>query len=567
MSSKAASASTKLAEVESELQIAVSRVSDLELSLARANEGITAHEAREAELKQSLADSQALVAELELRPSTAFLEADLSEARSISQLLQTEKVALEEALAAANKAKDDMVDVSSRLTLEINTLNDKASRLAEELDEERDASDALRSELARTTNDSASTRTELDNVNEQLETALTDRAALETKIAELQEAISNRSTESEADARDTELSRLRFELDHLRSSLSEKEQNLEREVRLLTFTKEQEEKESTARISALQSEVANSRSALTETEASLRHQIESLHADAKTSEERIENLVREASALKVEIESARSRKSTTTAPSTPDRVGLLYAKIQSLRAERDDLRQSLSFAQNESRFTISAAQADRRSALEELQKVKSDIRSQTALHQDLEREITAVRAQLDDKEAKLQETKALFAGVTVDRGDVDDKISQYENEAATAKAKQQDLVRQLQESQQTIIELNHAMVLMRSNTETYKRHRKISMDRKSEMSMITETSSGIANEAGTSATVSFGATRRPGHTRTRSEMAALILPDQAQISALSGKVAELERELKGLSARLERRHGESASPVKSYERS
>jgi hypothetical protein len=105
------------------------------------------------------------------------------------------------------------------------------------------------------------------------------------------------------------------------------------------------------------------------------------------------------------------------------------------------------------------------------------------------------------------------------------------------------------------MELNHAMAMMRTNTETDKRMRKISMERKIvEMPKITETSAGAAIDRGP---VSLGSSRRPVHTRTRSEIASLVLPDQAQITVLTAKVSELELAVRELAGKLERRNGQS----------
>ena len=491
------------------------------------------------------------------------LKSELTEVRTQVDALTAEKSQLEQSLSTVRREKDDLVEVANRLTLETTNLGEKLSTQLEELEEERVTSRNAAKRVEEAEAMISSGDIQLAKLSEDLEAAITLRTSLESKIAELQDTLANRSTESEADARDTELSQLRSELEIVRSTLAEKETESQREVQILSFTKEQDAKSAKEQLDNLQSELDTARMAsqaasdrASDQEISSQQTIDDLRAEITTLEQRVKSLQSELSAAKDTADASRALlppATLTKTSHTPDHVGLLYAKIQSLRADRDGLRQELSFAQNESRFTVSAAQADRKSALEELEKVKNSISSQTVIRDALEAEINMVRTQLSEKEIRLEETKALYAGVTVDKGDVADAIAQYESDAAESKARQADLIAQLQDSQQTIIELNHAMVIMRSNTDTDKRHRKISMERKAEMSMITETSDGLAASEG--GVVSFGASRRPGHTRTRSEIAALVLPDQAQMSALTGRVAELEAEIKILSGKLERRNG------------
>lgn len=545
-------------ELAHKLGVATARAVDLEAQLAAGSKAIEESVTRHEQLGELLAEAKQTIEELQSRPSTEPLIAELSEVRAQVDQLEAEKSQLEESIATITREKDDMVEVANRLTLEITSLAERLSTQLEELEEERLTARNASRRLEETEAMIASGDIQLAKLSDDQEAAISLRSTLESKIAELQGTLANRSTESEADARDTELGQLRSELEDAKSALAEKESELQREVQILNFQKEQDAKLSNEQLNNLQRELDSARKAIGDKEASLQTTIDGLRANVSALEERIKSLQAELSTHK-DMPASTSTKSllppasmTKTPHTTPDHVGLLYAKIQSLRADRDSLRQELSFAQNESRFTVSAAQADRKSALEELEKVKNDISSQVSIRDALEAEINTVRTQLHEKEVRLEETKALYAGVTVDKGDVADAIAQYESDAAEAKARQVELIAQLQDSQQTIIELNHAMVIMRSNTDTDKRHRKISMERRAEMSMITETSDGLAASEG--GVVSFGASRRPGHTRTRSEIAAFVLPDQAQMSALTGKVAELEGEIKSLFGKLERRN-------------
>lgn len=558
LDSQLAAARANVDDLSQKLEVATARAIDLEAQLAAGSKAIEESVTRHEQLGELLTEAKQTIEDLQSRPSTEPIIAELREVRAQADQLQMEKTQLEESIALITQEKDDMVEVANRLTLEITNLGERLSAQLEELEEERLTARNASRRLEETEAMIASGDIQLAKLSDDQEAAITLRTTLEGKIAELQDILANRSTESEADARDNELSQLRAELEDVKSALAEKESELQREVQIVNFQKEQDPVSSGEQLNNLQSELDSARKAVIDKEASLQKVVDGLRANVSTLEERVKSLQTQLSSVK---DMPASTSTTTLLPpvsltktshTTPDHVGLLYAKIQSLRADRDGLRQELSFAQNESRFTVSAAQADRKSALEELEKVKNNISSQVSIRDALEAEINTVRTQLHEKEVRLEETKALYAGVTVDKGDVADAVAQYERDAAEAKSHQAELIAQLQDSQQTIIELNHAMVIMRSNTDTDKRHRKISMERKAEMSMITETSEGLAASEG--GVVSFGASRRPGHTRTRSEIAALVLPDQAQMSALTGKVAELEGEIKLLSGKLERRN-------------
>jgi chromosome segregation ATPase len=487
-------------------------------------------------LSTSLASSESQVQQL-----TRQLE-DLA-----SQSLEPEVSSLKASIETVTKEKQEAIQLSTRLQTELDTITRELSTSQEDLKVDRAELDVLRIQLADITSKETNARAEIETVQDQLHAAVREKTNIENELADIRSSFADRSTESESEARNGELLGLQSELDSARRSAEDRERALEQEIDGLKFVKEKDAETAQRRISNLQGQVAKARGSVQEVESKLQAKISELEADLQLSRTRVAALEAEITTL---TEAAKVAPRSTT---NPDRLGLLYSKIQSLRAERDELRLALSFAQNESRFTLRGVEADKQAAVEELEAVKSDLNKQLATHKTLEQEVSSIRAQLGEKELKLEEIKNELAGA--DDKVSADKIAKFESEVASAKAERDQLVKDLNESQTQIVELNHAMAMMRTNTESDKRLRKISMERKVlDMPKITETSTGVALDRGP---VEFG--RRPTHARTKSEIATLVLPDQAQINGLTAKVAELETEVRTLAGKLERRNGESSS--------
>jgi chromosome segregation ATPase len=487
-------------------------------------------------LSTSLASSESQVQQL-----TRQLE-DLA-----SQSLEPEVSSLKSTVEAIAKEKEEAIQLSTVLQTQLDTITRELSTSQEDLKVDRAELDVLRIQLADTTSKEAGARAEIEAVQDQLHTAVREKTDIENQLADIRSSFADRSTESEAETRNGELLGLQSELHSARRSAEDRERALEQEIDGLKFVKEKDAETAQRRISDLQGQLTKARGSVQEVESKLQAKISELEADLNVSQTRVQALEAEISTL------TEAAKVAPRSNCNPDRLGLLYSKIQSLRAERDELRLALSFAQNESRFTIRGVEADKQAAVEELEAVKSDLNKQLATHETLEQEVSSIRTQLGEKEIKLEEIKNELAGA--DDKVSADKIAEFETEVASAKAERDQLVHDLSESQRQIVELNHAMAMMRTNTESDKRLRKISMERKMlDMPKITETSTGVALDRGP---VEFG--RRPTHARTKSEIATLVLPDQAQINGLTAKVAELETEVRTLAGKLERRNGESSS--------
>jgi chromosome segregation ATPase len=464
-----------------------------------------------------------------------------------SQSLETEMASLKLSIETVAKEKEEATHLSTTLQTQLDQITRELSSSQEDLKVDRAELDVLRIQLADITSKETHARAEIETVQDQLHAAVREKTDIENQLAEIRSSFADRSTESEAETRNGELLGLQSELDSARRSAEDRERALEQEIDGLKFINEKDAETAQRRISDLQGQLTKARGSVQDVDSKLQAKISKLEADLQLSQTRVQALETEITTL------TEATKATSRPTSNPDRLGLLYSKIQSLRAERDELRLALSFAQNESRFTIRGVEADKQAAVEELEAVKSDLNKQLVTHETLEHEVSSIRAQLGEKEVKLEEIKNELAGA--DDKVSADKIAEFENEVASAKAERDQLVHDLSESQRQIVELNHAMAMMRTNTESDKRLRKISMERKVlDMPKITETSTGVALDRGP---VEFG--RRPTHARTKSEIATLVLPDQAQINGLTAKVVELETEVRTLAGKLERRNGESAS--------
>lgn len=505
-------------------------VAKAEKAVASKTGDIEEKQAQLSALSTSLASSESQVQQLtrQLEDITTPLEAEVS--------------SLKITIESITKEKEEATQLSVGLQTQLDNVTRDLVSSTEDLKLDRAELDVLRIQLSDITSKEASARADIESVQDQLHAAVNDKTKIENELNDLRTSMADRSTESEAENRNGEVLTLQSELVSARRDAEERERALELEIDGLKFIKEKEAESAERKISALQSQSSKAQMAVQDLESKLQAKISGLEADLETSRTRVQ-------ALEAEIATMTETAKVASRPTpTPERLGLLYAKIQSLRAERDDLRNALSFAQNESRFTIRGVEADKQAAIEELEAVKSDLNQQMATHKSLEQEVSSIRTQLGEKEVKLEELKNVPSGA-----DDTDKIAQYEAEVASAKADRDHLVQQLSESHSQIMELNHAMAMMRTNPDSDKRLRKISMERKVlDMHKITETSTGVALDRGP---VEFG--RRPGHARTKSEIATLVLPDQAQMTALNTKVTELEAEIKMLGGKLERRNGES----------
>ena len=507
-------------------------ISETERAVTTKTTDIEEKETRLSALATSLASSESQIQQLTQQLESLAAGSHESEVSELKATIET-----------VTKEKNEAHQLVSGLQTQLDDVTRELSATHEDLKMDRAELDVLRINLADVTAREASTRAEVEAVQDQLHTAVREKTHIENELTDLRSSLADRSTESEAENRNGELVVLQSVLDSARRSAEERERNLEEEMDGLKFVANKDAETARGKIKSLQKQLVKAQDCVHEVQTQLQARISALEADLKVSQTRVQ-------ALEAEIASMTEAAKSAPRTSTPDRLGLLYSKIQSLRAERDDLRHSLSFAQNESRFTIRAAEADRVSAIEELEAVKTDLNQQMTVHQSLEQEVLSIRKQLSEKEIKLEEVRMETTGAN-DKASAD-RIAHFETEVVSAKAERDHLVQELGESHRQIMELNHAMAMMRTSTDSDKRLRKISMERKVlDMHKITETSTGVALDRGP---VEFGA-RRPGHARTKSEIATLILPDQAQIMGLSAKVSELESEIQMLSGKLERRNG------------
>lgn len=379
--------------------------------------------------------------------------------------------------------------------------------LKQELEEEKATSSAFKTQLEDLEANLAVTQAEHDKAREDFEVILKEKLDIESRLTALQDNAADRSTDSEAQQRNEELFQVKEDLELARQTLNAKIESLREELELTSFAKGKDLEESQTKL----------------TEAN-----------------------RRISELEAQLHSARSPTSGA------EHVGLLHATIQRIRSERDELRQSLSFSQNESRFAVKAAQADRESALDELQKAKLEVKQNVAIRDTLQAEIESIRQRVQQKESDLERVTSSFADAAQEKGDYADKVTQLDRQMEALRTELSDKVQQLEENGRMFAELNHQLVLARSNNDAEKRHRRISdtvrQERLAELGTITESASAPPGPAAFP-TLSR---RSSGHVRTRSEVMPLLLGGEAPLNA---KIAELEGEVSALKRKLDRRNG------------
>ena len=235
-----------------------------------------------------------------------------------------------------------------------------------------------------------------DDLQNQYEEVSAAKLKLEDELTKVQENLADRSTDSEAQQRNEQLFQLKDHLQNLQQKMGEERLQHEKEIEATAFGGQQDLVEARTRSAELTARVSELQSALASAQA------------------------------------GRKREDSGS-------VGLLHVKIQQLRAERDDLRRSKSFGEHEHHFALKAAEADRASALEELQIVRSELRQKTTAHDNLEVETTGLRDRLQHISARLESVAASFATASSEKNDLADRVAQLELELGHAMAARDDL--------------------------------------------------------------------------------------------------------------------------------
>lgn len=250
--------------------------------------------------------------------------------------------------------------------------------------------EAMRCELEDSKKRLSTRLLEIEELSDKLQIAAADIVKLEQRNGELEESLANRSTETEAQHRKEEVFQLQEDL-----RLSREQYELK--------TIELAEKVLAIGVSAT----------------------------------RIEELEVMLNNVKAEAEDWRAR---SLSKSNLALVGLLEGKIERLRSERDELRQTMSFAKHEHRFALEAAEADRLSAKAELEKAKVDLDNRTIELDTVKSDLSAHRDQLDSLSVELDNLRRQMVEATTEKNHaLDDQIRQLQAELDGTKADRDEM--------------------------------------------------------------------------------------------------------------------------------
>jgi chromosome segregation ATPase len=202
---------------------------------------------------------------------------------------------------------------------------------------------------------------------------------------------------------------LKERLETLQKSLAAERKEHEREIQLLEFLRSEDAGEAMKREESMRQQIAEVERRLVETEGQLAAHLGQVAA----LQSRINEL---------EAASTNSRPSDER----EKHVTLMHSKIEKLRIERDDLRQKLSYLTHENRFALRAAEADKMSAVEDLHRVRADLRQKTSAYEVLEADSASLQDRVVSITARLQSAEASFAAASTDKHDLADRVAQLE---------------------------------------------------------------------------------------------------------------------------------------------
>ena len=216
---------------------------------------------------------------------------------------------------------------------------------------------------------------EVERLSYQLQSSAADNARLEQKLSEAEDTLANRSTETEAQHRQEEVFQLKDDLEAAH-----------REKRKMQATE---------------------RERLDDIEAK-RAEIDAMQQKVEQLEERVADLVSQLAEARatppIEVNIAPQPVVATDS----SHVQLLHATIDRLRAERDELRQTMSFVKHEHRFALQASEDDKATTLEKLQMAQRDakikdaeVSKKLAELEVLQKQITTTAVELDNLRSRL----------------------------------------------------------------------------------------------------------------------------------------------------------------------
>lgn len=250
---------------------------------------------------------------------------------------------------------------------------------------------------------SATARAEdLQNQNEE---AVKAKIELEDRVIELEETLADRSTESEARQRDEEFFQFKEEAESSQKALFAERERHRSEIEAIDFAKTKDADEARQQIETLEGKIAE-----------LEQRIAELQSALVTASRSVENSEKQCVALKSALDA--SRPSTIPVSSN---VRNYVAKIDALRLERDQARQSLSFVEHEQRF----AMQDRASTSAELQRARSELNLKTSA-------VDALQVERDRQAEQLAQAEGSAAATSEEKERMEQALEQIQGDLETA---------------------------------------------------------------------------------------------------------------------------------------
>ncbi|WRT70291.1 uncharacterized protein IL334_007289 [Kwoniella shivajii] len=454
-----------------------------------------------AKTQASLSSGAEMSAQLQAQAEVASKEKTiaLEKVGQLSAAVETAERHLEDAqteMESRTKAKDEIIQL---LTDQLDDLKTDFSAIQLKLDDKI-------AELA------VSTASQ-DEVQTRFEEAVKSLVQVQAKLTELEDAQSDRSTESEAREKDEELFQVQEEKSKLERELQIAKGEYEKELASSTFKFEQDLLESQKRVDKLEHQVTDLQSALS---------------------------------------SAQQPKSFSK--HEKDVVLRLEQKIGQLRSERDDLRHNLSFVQNERHFAIRAALSEKEAANEEVNIVQAELKQRTVVGEKLQAELEEVKTAL---------VKATTATLETNDNEESERlmtqISSLEHELASQVDKIKDFKNQLRSREETLSSLQNQAQAAESRAEGLQRELLEMINHVGQTTKLSDPprQSSVPEETNDLPTdlvlaTNGERTRRTslGHMRSRSNASVSVMQNlnverqlQAKIGRRDARIAELTHEL------------------------
>ncbi|WVR00216.1 hypothetical protein IAU59_007358 [Kwoniella sp. CBS 9459] len=394
---------TSLSEKESLLADLVKQRDDLETTLAtRSHDDSVINQLRSsssdlqtrlAEVQTSLQIAEDARDELQARVETANKDKE----ESLAQL-QTARNELSEAQRRVESSEGEMQSISVKSEETIKLLSEQVDDLTADLSTLQIRYDDKVAELAT----SVSTHDEVQNRFEQ---AVKEMNQLHAKVVELEEATANRSTESESGAKDEQLFNLQERNRTLEKTWTEAKESHKQEMEAAKHKAEQDLLETQAQISALEKRIADLQAELTSVQQRQQKQPPSSSSgssEVKQFEQKIAQLRAERDELRHNISFVQNERHFAVRAALSDKDSALAdlqrireefknksALCERLTSEVEDAKTALDQARKASQEMVSPEEQAR--LTERIALLESELRQQTS-------DVQGLRSQLEASE-------------------------------------------------------------------------------------------------------------------------------------------------------------------------